>query len=114
MVVSPEVARRRAYGRPTLQLIVRFMTLQRAALWAIVIAASMYLLVAGRGLLLPLVLGLALWYMVDALADAFEHPRFGTVRLPRPLALLAAILVMGGLVWVLSRTISHNVTAVVA
>ena len=65
------------------------MTLQRTALWAIVIAASMYLLVAGRGLLLPLVLGLALWYMIDALADAFEQPRIGRVRLPRPIALLA-------------------------
>jgi predicted PurR-regulated permease PerM len=50
------------------------MTLQRAALWAIVIAATMYLLVAGRGLLLPFVLALALWYMVDALADAIERP----------------------------------------
>ena len=62
------------------------MTLQRAALWAIVIAATMYLLVAGRGLLLPLVLGLALWYMVDALADAFEQPRLGRLRPPRPIA----------------------------
>jgi predicted PurR-regulated permease PerM len=90
------------------------MTLQRAALWAIVIVASMYLLVAGRSLLLPLVLGLALWYMVDALADVFEQPRLGRLRLPRPVALLAAILVMGGLVWVLGRTISHNISAVAA
>src|ERR1700761_3929606 len=67
------------------------MTLQRAALWAIVIAAAMYLLVAGRGLLLPAVLGLVLWYMVDALADVIERPRIGTVKLPRPLALVAAI-----------------------
>ena len=33
------------------------MTLQRAALWAIVIAATIFLLVSGRGLLLPFVLG---------------------------------------------------------
>src|SRR4030095_7591033 len=68
------------------------MTLQRAALWAVVVAATVYLLVAGRGLLLPLVLGLALWYMVDSLADAFEQPRLGGVHLPRPVALVAAIL----------------------
>ena len=59
------------------------MTLQRAALWAIVIAATMYLLVAGRSLLLPFVLALTLWYMVDSLADAFEQPRLGGVHLPR-------------------------------
>src|SRR6185295_7327333 len=50
------------------------------ALWAIVIAATLYLLVAGRGLLLPFVLGLALWYMVDALADALEHPPLGRLQ----------------------------------
>jgi predicted PurR-regulated permease PerM len=90
------------------------MTLQRAALWAIVIAATMYLLVAGRGLLLPLVLGLALWYMVDALADAIEQPRIGGLRVPRALALIAALCAMGGLVWVVGRTIGRNITAVVA
>lgn len=90
------------------------MTLQRAALWAIVVAATMYLLVAGRGLLLPFVLGVVLWYMVDALADAFEHPRFGRLRLPRPLALAAAVCVMGGLLWVVGRTIGRNVSAVIA
>ena len=90
------------------------MTLQRAALWAIVVAATMYLLVAGRGLLLPFVLGLVLWYMVDALADAFEQPRLGRLRLPRPVALLAAVCVMGGLLWVVGRTIGRNITAVAA
>src|SRR3981189_391715 len=90
------------------------MTLQRAALWAIVVAATIYLLVAGRGLLLPFVLGLVLWYMIDALADAFEQPRIGRLRLPRPVALLAAVCVMGGLVWVVGRTIGRNISAVAA
>jgi predicted PurR-regulated permease PerM len=87
------------------------MTLQRTALWAIVVAATVYLLVAGRGLLLPFVLGLTLWYMIDALADAFEPPWLG-IKLRRPVALIAAILVMGGLLWVLGRTIRYNVSAV--
>ena len=90
------------------------MTLQRAALWAIVVAATMYLLVAGRGLLLPFVLGIVLWYMIDALADAFEHPRFGRLRLPRPFALVVAVCIMGGLLWVVGRTIGRNVSAVIA
>ena len=90
------------------------MTLQRAALWAIVVAATMYLLVAGRGLLLPFVLGIVLWYMIDALADAFEHPRIGRLRLPRPFALLMAVCIMGGLLWVVGRTIGRNVSAVIA
>ncbi|MFZ5782117.1 MAG: AI-2E family transporter [Pseudomonadota bacterium] len=90
------------------------MTLQRAALWAIIGIATMYLLVAGRGLLLPFVLGVVLWYMVDALADAFEQPRLTGLRLPRPLALLVAVCIMGGLLWVVGHTIGRNVTAVAA
>jgi predicted PurR-regulated permease PerM len=70
--------------------------------------------VAGRGLLLPFVLGLVLWYMIDALADAFEQPRIGRLRLPRPIALLAAVCVMGGLLWVVGRTIGRNISAVAA
>jgi len=90
------------------------MTLQRAALWAIVVATTIYLLVAGRGLLLPFVLGLVLWYMVGAPADAFEQPRIGRLHLPRPVALLAAVCVMGGLLWVVGRTIGRNISAVAA
>jgi len=90
------------------------MTLQRAALWAIVIAATILLLVAGRGLLLPFVLGIVLWYMVDSLADSFSQPRFGGLRLPQPLALAIAVLLIGGLFWVVGRTIGLNVQAVVA
>ncbi len=90
------------------------MTLQRTALWAIVVAATMYLLVAGRGLLLPFVLGIVLWYMVDALADAFENPPFVRLHLPRPFALIAAVCIMGGLLWVVGRTIGRNVSAVIA
>ena len=90
------------------------MTLQRAALWAIVSAATMYLLVAGRGLLLPAVLGLVLWYMVDALADVIERPRLGQLKLPRPIALLAAICTMSGLLWIVGRTVTRNVSAVAA
>lgn len=88
------------------------MTLQRAALWAIVIAATILLLVAGRGLLLPIVLGIVLWYMIDALSDTFTQERLGRFRLPQPLALTLAVLIIGGLFWVVGRTIGANVTAV--
>lgn len=90
------------------------MTLQRAALWAIVIAATMYLLVAGRSLLLPFVLGLVLWYMVDAMADTFERPSLAGFKLPRVVAVVLAFCVMGGLAWVIGRTVSRNVSAVAA
>ncbi len=36
------------------------------------------------------------------------------LRLPRPLALVAAVCLMGSLLWVVGRTIGRNVTAVIA
>jgi predicted PurR-regulated permease PerM len=90
------------------------MTLQRAALWTIVLAATVYLLIVGRGLLLPFVLALVLWYMIDALAEAIQRPPKLKIAIPRLIALPAAILAMGGLLWVLGRTITANVTAVIA
>src|SRR2546430_7422516 len=50
----------------------------------------------------------------DVCSSDLERPPFIDLRLPRPLALIAAFLVMGGLVWVVGRTISSNVTAVAA
>jgi len=90
------------------------MTLQRAALWTVVIAATIFLLVAGRGLLLPFVLGIVLWYMIDSLADTFAQPRLGGLRLPQPIALTLAVMLVGGLFWIVGRTIGLNVQAVVA
>ena len=89
------------------------MTLQRAALWTIVVAATVYLLVAGRGLILPFVLGIVLWYMIDALAESFQARRLGRLRLPRALALPAAVCITAGLLWVVGRTLGRNVSAVV-
>jgi AI-2 transport protein TqsA len=89
------------------------MTLQRAALWIVVIGATLYLLIVGRSLLLPLVLALVLWYMIDALADAIERPPKLRIKIPRLVALPTAILGMGGLLWVLGRTITSNVSAVI-
>jgi AI-2 transport protein TqsA len=90
------------------------MTLQRVASWVIVFAATVYLLVVGRGLLLPLILALTLWYMVDSLADTLERPRLGRFHLPRLLAILVAICMLGGLTFVLGRTIRDNITSVIA
>jgi len=64
--------------------------------------------------LLPFILGIVLWYLVDSLAETFQQPRLLGFRLPRPLALVAAICATGGLLLVVGRTIGRNVTAVIA
>lgn len=90
------------------------MPLVRVALWLVILVALGWLLVVGRGLLLPLVLGLVLWYMVDAVADFFEKLRIGGWRMRRVPALAAAIISMGLLFWALGTVIGRNVAAVIA
>jgi predicted PurR-regulated permease PerM len=88
--------------------------LLRTGLWVVILAATIWLLVVGRGLLLPLVLGLVVWYMVDAAADSFEKLHFGRHRLPRWTAVVAAIACIAVFFWFLGTVIGRNIKAVLA
>lgn len=89
------------------------MTLARFALWLFVVALTGYLMIVGRNLLLPLVLAVVLWYLIDTLAAFFGHIRAGRRRLPRAVALTLAVVTIGLLVWVLGNMIRTNIEAVI-
>jgi len=73
------------------------MTLQRAALWAIVIVASMYLLVRRAWLLLPARCSVLALCTDRRAGDAFRSARrIGRLDCHGRSTLLAAILVTGG------------------
>ncbi|MGE0658802.1 MAG: AI-2E family transporter, partial [Reyranellaceae bacterium] len=54
------------------------------------------------------------WYLIDTLAEFYKRLRIGSFVLPRSVALTAAILSFGTLVWVLGTIIGRNVSAVIA
>ncbi|MEX1198454.1 MAG: AI-2E family transporter [Pseudohongiellaceae bacterium] len=57
-----------------------------------IVALSAYLLIVGQDLLLPLVIAIAFWYLINVLASGFARLTIGGRHLPRPLCFAAAIL----------------------
>lgn len=90
------------------------MTLTRYALWLFILTLTGYLMIVGKNLLQPLVLAIVFWYLIDTLAEFYKRLRIGSFVLPRSVALTAAILSFGTLVWVLGTIIGRNVSAVIA
>jgi len=90
------------------------MTLTRYAIWLFILTLTGYLMIVGRNLLQPLVLAVVFWYLIDTLAEFYKRLRIGSVALPRSVALTAAILSFGTLVWALGTIIGRNVSAVIA
>jgi predicted PurR-regulated permease PerM len=89
------------------------MSLARFALWLFILTLVGWLMIVGRNLLLPLVLALVFWYLIDALANFYTRFHLRSWRLPRSLALTGAILTSGGLLWLLGNIIGSNVSQVV-
>ncbi len=75
---------------------------------AILVVLVFYLLNAGEGLLLPLVIAITLWYLINTLASAFARIRIGSFHFPKPICLTASllsfILAIWGLISFLSST----------
>jgi AI-2 transport protein TqsA len=84
---------------------------------AVVVAAVLgYILVAGKGILLPFVCALFLWTLLTGLADAIRRipRRFVPVELPYLVRLGLAIAAVSGLLWVVGRLITQNARKVAA
>ena len=75
---------------------------------AILVVLVFYLLNAGEGLLLPLVIAITLWYLINTLASVFARIRIGSFHFPKPICLTASllsfILAIWGLISFLSST----------
>lgn len=59
---------------------------------AIFIVLVFYLLNVGQKLLLPLVIAIALWYLINTLASVFARLSLGGFHFPKPVCLLASLL----------------------
>ncbi len=80
----------------------------------LIVLASLALLWIARDLLIPLVLAIMLWSVVNALADRFQRPKpGGATLLPRWLALLLAVLFLGSLLVLTYQIMASQSTALV-
>ncbi len=79
---------------------------------ALFVVLVFYLLIVGEALLLPLVIAIAFWYLINTLAAAFAAIRLGEFSLPFPLCLVASVFTFLFLVWALINFLSGRVQAV--
>jgi len=83
------------------------------AAWWVLLFGIVYTLIIAKDLLIPLVLAIFIWYMINLLVRQLEQLRIGQWTLPRTLQYLIG----GGLVllaaWLFVRMLTHNITQVV-
>ena len=70
---------------------------------AVLVVLVFYLLVVGESLLLPLVIAIALWYLINTLAQSFHRIEVAGYRLPVLLCRTAAVFTFLFLIWALIR-----------
>ena len=59
---------------------------------ALLVVLVFYLLIVGKALLLPLIIAIALWYLINTLATTFAGISIAGFHFPKPVCLLASIL----------------------
>jgi predicted PurR-regulated permease PerM len=77
-----------------------------------ILAATIYLAVVGRPILVPLVIAVFVWYLLGALARALEQVKVKGRTVPHGVCLAASILIMLAAIWLLIELIATNVEAV--
>jgi predicted PurR-regulated permease PerM len=73
-----------------------------------------YLLVIGRSLLIPIVIAIFIWHLLNTIKGGLKHIPYVGARLPDWLSMLLALLVVAGLIKILIDIISNNVNDVIA
>lgn len=84
--------------------------LRNFALVAGVAALAIYAMVVGRAILLPLVVGIVVWYLINVLAAGYS--RFFFMRLPGWLCMPLAVVTFLLLTWVIADMIGGNLAQV--
>lgn len=79
---------------------------------ALFVVLVFYLLIVGEALLLPLVIAVALWYLINTLATAFSRIDISGFQFPMPVCLLASVLTFLFLIYALINFLSGRVESV--
>jgi len=82
-------------------------------LWLVVLAISLYLLVIARDLLIPLVLAIFVWYLINLLARQFGRVQLGGRQLPAGIQFLLAIAVTATVAGLFGKLITSNINQVI-
>jgi len=84
------------------------------ALGFIVVCLVVYLLHISATIMIPFVIALCLWYLINAMARGLSRLRLGGFKLPRFWCFLMAIAALAATMWFVLSLINHNVRLVMA
>lgn len=82
------------------------------ALGFIVVCLVVYLLHISATIMIPFVIALCLWYLINAMARGLSRLKLGAFKLPRFWCFLLAIAVLAAAMWFVLSLINHNVRLV--
>jgi len=79
----------------------------------IFISLTVYILIIGRSILLPLVVAIVIWYLLIRLVALFSKIPLTDVEIPLWISLILAVLVTGFIVHVFISLISHSIYGII-
>ena len=74
----------------------------------LLVVVIFYLLIVGESLLMPLVIAIALWYLINTLAAALGRISIGGFSIPRPICLSLSILTFLAAIWAVVNFLSAS------
>ena len=77
------------------------------------LCAVVYILMIGKAILLPLVIAICLWYLINALQSFIKNLSIKGHSLPTFICYILALAIIAGVVWGISKIAVSNITAVV-
>jgi AI-2 transport protein TqsA len=89
------------------------MKLTQAAAVMIIVTFIFSILVLGKDLIIPMVLALFIWYLINILAESIGMIRLHKMSIPRPVAFLLAIVVIIGALTLFTNLISSSINNVI-
>ncbi len=89
------------------------MKIAQAAATAILVTFAFALLTLGKELLIPMVLAVFIWYLINILADSISHIKIQSFRIPRFLCFGLALFIIFGCLVLLTNVISSSVNEVI-
>ena len=79
----------------------------------IVLCLIVYILHVAAAIMIPFVIAVFVWYLINALARALSRPIFRVILLPRWLCFALALLFLGSIVWFIFEIVSNNIAQVI-
>ncbi|MBT5185427.1 MAG: AI-2E family transporter [Kordiimonadaceae bacterium] len=79
-----------------------------------IITLTFYILVVGRDLIVPFLVSVVIWYLINTLADYYKKIKINAYSLPKSVCFIAALLTMVTALYLLVDMIGNNISNVKA